>query len=74
MSFRQCCWSFIFLLITIAGNAQKHRLNFEHLTSNEGLSQSNVLCIMQDSRGYMWFGTQDGLNKYTYLSRKFESD
>src|SRR4029078_5339878 len=27
-------------------------------------SQSNVLCILQDSRGFFWFGTQDGLNKY----------
>ena len=28
------------------------------------LSESNVLCIFQDSQGFMWFGTPDGLNKY----------
>jgi signal transduction histidine kinase/CheY-like chemotaxis protein/ligand-binding sensor domain-containing protein len=75
MSRRRACWAFILLLASFAGQAQKQRLNFEHLTSNEGLSQSNVLCIMQDSRGYMWFGTQDGLNKYDgYEVRVFRTD
>jgi signal transduction histidine kinase/ligand-binding sensor domain-containing protein len=37
---------------------------FEHLTTADGLSQSTVTSILQDSQGYMWFGTQDGLNKY----------
>jgi ligand-binding sensor domain-containing protein len=44
--------------------SQKQNLNFSHLTTLDGLSQSNVLCILQDSRGFMWFGTEDGLNKY----------
>jgi ligand-binding sensor domain-containing protein/signal transduction histidine kinase len=44
--------------------SQKQNLKFDHLTTLDGLSQSNVLCIFQDSRGFMWFGTQDGLNKY----------
>lgn len=39
-------------------------LEFNHLTSDDGLSQSSVLAILQDSEGYMWFGTSDGLNKY----------
>ncbi|MGE5340314.1 MAG: two-component regulator propeller domain-containing protein [Candidatus Omnitrophota bacterium] len=37
---------------------------FKHLSLEEGLSQNTVFCIMQDSKGFMWFGTQDGLNKY----------
>ena len=37
---------------------------FEHITSNDGLSQNDVLCVFQDSLGFMWFGTNDGLNKY----------
>ena len=41
-----------------------HELKFSHLTTEDGLSQSVVNCIYQDARGFMWFGTQDGLNKY----------
>ncbi len=37
---------------------------FRHLTIEEGLSQSSVNCIMQDRHGFLWFGTQDGLNRY----------
>ena len=41
-----------------------HPMRFEHLTLDEGLSQSNVLSILQDSRGQMWFGTENGLNAF----------
>ncbi|RRB06955.1 hybrid sensor histidine kinase/response regulator [Larkinella rosea] len=44
--------------------AQTGMVRFKHITTNEGLSQSNVTCILQDKRGFMWFGTQDGLNLY----------
>ena len=37
---------------------------FDHLTIENGLSQSSVTCIIQDRQGFMWFGTQDGLNRY----------
>ena len=37
---------------------------FRQLTIDDGLSQSTVFASLQDSRGYMWFGTIDGLNRY----------
>lgn len=37
---------------------------FENLTVDDGLSQNSVLAIVQDNRGFMWYGTQHGLNKY----------
>ena len=37
---------------------------FEHLSPSDGLSSSSVNTILQDSRGFMWFGTNDGLNRY----------
>ena len=40
------------------------RPRFERIGIKEGLSQNTVFCILQDSRGYMWFGTEHGLNRY----------
>ncbi len=37
---------------------------FAHLTVEQGLSQSNVTCLLQDDRGVLWVGTQDGLNRF----------
>ncbi len=39
-------------------------LQFEKISTEQGLSQSVVLSILQDREGFMWFGTQDGLNRY----------
>lgn len=44
--------------------AQESTLHFEHLTSADGLSNRQVMAILQDHQGFMWFGTQDGLNRY----------
>ncbi|MEP6584619.1 MAG: two-component regulator propeller domain-containing protein, partial [Ginsengibacter sp.] len=44
--------------------AQNNHLKFEHFQTDAGLSHSNVISILQDTRGFMWFGTRDGLNKY----------
>jgi ligand-binding sensor domain-containing protein len=42
-------------------------IKFERISIGQGLSQSTVYCILQDSRGFMWFGTHDGLNKFGVL-------
>ena len=39
-------------------------LYFEHLTVREGLSQSTVMSILQDSQGYLWLATESGLDRY----------
>ncbi len=41
-----------------------HPVQFEHISVEQGLSQSSVNCIIQDTRGFIWFGTDDGLNRY----------
>jgi signal transduction histidine kinase/ligand-binding sensor domain-containing protein len=37
---------------------------FEHLTMGDGLSQSTVMSILQDSEGYLWLATESGLDRY----------
>ena len=46
------------------GHALVRDLKFTHLTTNDGLSQGYVTAILQDRRGFMWFATRDGLNRY----------
>jgi ligand-binding sensor domain-containing protein/serine phosphatase RsbU (regulator of sigma subunit) len=53
--------SFLFFSLEIFSQGN---IAFNHLTVNDGLSQSSVTCIFQDRKGFMWFGTQDGLNRY----------
>ncbi|GGB87231.1 hybrid sensor histidine kinase/response regulator [Dyadobacter sediminis] len=53
-----------FLVVSYCLQAQEKNRSFRHLTTNQGLSQNNVTSIQKDRRGFMWFGTQDGLNIY----------
>ena len=39
-------------------------VQFQHLTVDQGLSQTSVAEIYQDAQGFLWFGTSDGLNKF----------
>jgi signal transduction histidine kinase/ligand-binding sensor domain-containing protein/DNA-binding response OmpR family regulator len=54
----------ICLAIPVLCAAQNQSLKFEHIGTREGLSQIDVSCIIQDSRGFMWLGTGNGLNRY----------
>ncbi|HEX9974760.1 MAG TPA: two-component regulator propeller domain-containing protein [bacterium] len=44
--------------------AQQQDLKFTDITIEDGLSHSKVNCIYQDNKGFLWFGTNEGLNKY----------
>ncbi|MFO7368834.1 MAG: two-component regulator propeller domain-containing protein [Bacteroidales bacterium] len=44
--------------------AQSVDLNFRYLSTKDGLSYDNVLCIYQDRDGFMWFGTENGISRY----------
>lgn len=57
---------FLFELSSISQNEAR----FTRLDRNKGLSHNNVYSIIQDSYGFMWFGTQDGLNRYDGYSFK----
>lgn len=55
---------FLVFLLGTRASGQQQPVRFSYLTTNQGLSQNNVTCILQDKQGFMWFGTQDGLNRY----------
>ncbi len=44
--------------------ASEGDFKFDRISTEDGLSQSTVFCITQDSKGFIWIGTQGGLNKY----------
>ncbi|HQE94044.1 MAG TPA: two-component regulator propeller domain-containing protein, partial [Anaerolineae bacterium] len=51
-------------LFTVSAYAQTTAPRFVHLTTEDGLSHNIVYTILQDRQGFLWFGTQDGLNRY----------
>jgi ligand-binding sensor domain-containing protein/signal transduction histidine kinase/AraC-like DNA-binding protein len=55
-------------LYPAASPGQAPRLRFSHISNDQGLSNSTVEAIYQDSKGFIWFGTRDGLNKYDGLN------
>ncbi|MFN3394736.1 MAG: two-component regulator propeller domain-containing protein, partial [Candidatus Thermochlorobacter sp.] len=56
--------------------SQELKLKFEQFTTERGLSQSRVNCIVQDKRGFIWIGTNDGLNRfdgYTFTVYRYDA-
>jgi ligand-binding sensor domain-containing protein/signal transduction histidine kinase len=51
-------------VLSIPCLAQNEHPKFVHLSTNEGLSQGHVSAILKDSKGFMWFATEDGLDRY----------
>lgn len=54
--------SFFCLSTTIYSQSKPTR--FDHITQNQGLSSNSVLSILQDKKGFLWVGTEFGLNRY----------
>jgi signal transduction histidine kinase/ligand-binding sensor domain-containing protein/DNA-binding response OmpR family regulator len=50
--------------------AQGKSYYFKHYQVEDGLSYNSVICSMQDSRGFLWFGTKNGLNRFDGYSFK----
>lgn len=65
----------VFFFINVFVHAQTDKIRFKHLSVGDGLSQEVVNCIIQDRKGFMWFGTQDGLNRYDgYIFKIYKND
>ena len=74
----QAKFIFIFIALTVISCFSnflyaQSEISFRQLSVKEGLSQNSVISISQDSTGYLWLATQDGLNKYDGQSfKKYE--
>ena len=61
---KRALYILIFLFPLFSVFAQQYEPQFNTISLEQGLSQSSVYSITQDDKGYLWFGTLDGLNKY----------
>lgn len=68
-------YMYLFLLSALKCTAQE--ISFNHLTTNDGLSNNSVMAIYQDEKGFMWFGTRNGVNLYNgnrFITYKFSKN
>jgi ligand-binding sensor domain-containing protein/serine phosphatase RsbU (regulator of sigma subunit) len=73
MKYKNYILFFIISIITFFNGyvfAQGQIINAELFTIEDGLSQTSIHSVLQDSKGFLWIGTQDGLNKYDGYSFK----
>lgn len=61
---RKAIFCVLSILLSLGVLAQFEAESFDQIDRDKGLSSSVITCMLKDSRGFMWFGTQDGLNKY----------
>lgn len=55
--------SFLFCVVQLS-NSEEYNLSFDAITNDKGLSHNTVYDICQDAQGFMWFATDEGLNRY----------
>ena len=65
----------LLVLLSSKSQAQEFKPTFTHLQPEDGLSQTEVICVTQDRRGFIWIGTHVGLNRYDgYDVKVFQPD
>jgi len=75
--FKYCALIILLALFDLAQCAisDQGEITFKQLKIEDGLSQSSIFCMLQDSKGYLWFGTANGLNRFDgYNFKVFTND
>jgi PAS domain S-box-containing protein len=68
-------WCMALIIFSSPSYSQMSDMQFERISTESGLSQSSVLCICHDSKGFLWFGTHGGINRYDgYRFKVFKND
>ena len=66
-----CCMS-----DEVGASRRQQKIRFDRISLEQGLSQGTINAILQDRQGFMWFGTEDGLNRfdgYSFTTYKHDS-
>lgn len=63
---KKTIWNFlfVFIFVFVTMEIKAHFYYFKSYEVEDGLSNNNVTCCIQDFYGFMWFGTRDGLNRF----------
>ena len=54
----------IFLFLSVSLNAQQVQYSWHNYTTNDGLPSPEVYTVIQDSKGFLWFGTDNGVSRF----------
>ncbi|PIB34688.1 hypothetical protein BFP72_04325 [Reichenbachiella sp. 5M10] len=74
MKKRILVWALQLWAVGLSWASHEQNIRFQHLTTENGLAQNMVDCMLQDSQGYIWLGTWNGLCKYDgYTFETFDS-
>ena len=71
MSDLRILWGLLFFFgFALPALPQTDQYKFSNIDVNQGLSHNQIKCIFRDSKGFMWFGTRNGLNRFDGTSFK----
>lgn len=72
--YTKCCTLLLLLLLAVC-KAHTQSWYFRHYQTENGLSNNSITCTIQDKKGFLWFGTKEGLNRFDgYQFRLFHLD
>ena len=62
MCVRSACWAALLLVVSTTAIAE--RLPVRTYTTRDGLTSNTILHLVEDSHGFLWFATRDGLSRF----------
>lgn len=54
----------VFLLVIGAVTVHGQRMRFQHITTDQGLGDNSITCLFEDRDGFLWIGTEQGVDRY----------